>query len=68
MLKKPKVRKMTFDYDANKPKGLPKLPDNYWKNQEKPEENSDVNTIFDKNLKASLEDVSVFGKRKNESK
>ena len=68
MLKKPKVRKMTFDYDTNKPKGLPKLPDNYWKNQEKPEENSDVNTIFDKNLKASLEDVSVFGKRKSDLK
>lgn len=54
-----------LNFDIEKHKGLPKLPDNYWKKQpNNADAFSDVNTIFDKNLKASLEDVSIFGKPK----
>lgn len=51
------------DFNEKIPNGLPKLPDNYWavKNDEKTQA-STIN-IFDKNLNATLEDISIFKKR-----
>ncbi len=45
------------DFNEQIPKGLPKLPENYWgvkNNEEIP-----IN-IFDNNIKASMEDISIF--------
>lgn len=52
------------DFNEKIPNGLPKLPDNYWgaKTNEENQENSSIN-IFDKNLNATLEDISIFKKR-----
>ncbi len=50
--------------DTNSNIGLPKLPDNYWGAQNN-DENQETPTlsIFDKNLKATIEDISIFKKR-----
>lgn len=50
-----------FGFEVNKQSGQPKLPDNYW--QKTKTEDTEINTIFDSNLKRSLEDVSIFGKQ-----
>ncbi len=48
------------DFNEKMPIGLPKLPDDYWAGiKSVKKENSEIN-IFDKNLSASLEDISVF--------
>ncbi len=60
------IKMSKFDFDVNKQNGLPQLPDNYWKNQKKTEDFSDVNTIFDKNLNASLKDISIFERKTKE--
>ena len=42
--------------------GLPKLPENYW--EDKTAENSIKNiNIFDANINASMDDISIFKKK-----
>ena len=56
-----------FGFDVNKEKGLPRLSENYWKEQKEHKESSgsEINTIFDENLNVSLKDLPfIFGKRK----
>ena len=50
------------DFNEKIPTGLPKLPENYWgvKGSENPEQFTPEINIFDKNLNASLEDISIF--------
>lgn len=44
--------------------GLPKLPDNYW--EEKSIENPAKNiNIFDANINASIDDISIFKNKKD---
>lgn len=59
-----KTEQYMVDFNEKIPNGLPKLPDNYWgaKTNEENQENSSIN-IFDKNLNATLEDISIFKKR-----
>ena len=52
------------DFIEKVPNGLPKLPADYWvkENAVQPQENP---SMLDKNLHASLEDISVFNKKKD---
>lgn len=50
-----------FDPIENNPKGLPKLPDKYW--EVKKPENEQIN-IFDANINASMDDISIFKNKK----
>ncbi len=54
------------DFSERLPKGLPKLPDNYWEIQHN-EKTEKVPHIFDNAVKSSLADItneiSIFKKR-----
>ena len=51
-----------FDPIEKNPTGLPKLPENYW--GDKQTENSVKNiNIFDANINASVDDISIFKKK-----
>lgn len=49
------------DFFEKIPNGTPKLPDNYWEGDEVVRQ-EEIN-IFDKNLKAAVEDISIFNKK-----
>ena len=51
------------DFNEKIPNGLPKLPDNYWEVKNDEQINTPAINIFDKNLKASMDDISIFKKR-----
>lgn len=53
------------DFNEKIPSGLPKLPDDYWgvKAFDAGTPTSEIN-IFDKNLNATLDDISIFRNKK----
>ncbi len=51
------------DFIEKLPKGLPKLPENYWGTKSDASNPEEIN-IFDKNLKASVDDISIFKNKK----
>ena len=53
------------DFNEKIPNGLPKLPDDYWgvKAFDVGTPTSEIN-IFDKNLNATLDDISIFRNKK----
>lgn len=46
------------------PTGTPKLPENYWEAKTDEKNEVPINNIFDKNLKASMDDISIFNKKR----
>lgn len=53
------------DFNEKIPIELPKLPDDYWSNNKSAKKDVSEINIFDKNLNASLEDISVFKNKIN---
>jgi len=54
------------DFNEKIPNGLPKLPDDYWGvKKAETSEVSEIN-IFDKNLNASLNDISIFKNKREQ--
>lgn len=53
------------EFNDKIPSGLPRLPDDYWgvKIPDSSAQASEIN-IFDKNLNATLEDISIFKNKK----
>ncbi len=53
------------DFNEKIPTGLPKLPEDYWvaKVSDASTPASEIN-IFDKNINATLEDISIFRTKK----
>lgn len=53
------------DFNDKIPNGFPKLPDDYWgvKASDVGISSSEIN-IFDKNLNATLDDISIFRNKK----
>ena len=51
------------EFFDNIPKGLPKLPADYWVKDDTSKQEDSLNAL-DKNLLASLDDISIFNKKK----
>ena len=52
------------DFNEKIPNGLPKLPDNYWEVRGDEKTEQPAFNIFDKNIKATMDDICVFKKNK----
>ena len=57
------VNSFMAEFFDNIPSGLPKLPADYWAKEDINKQQEGLNTL-DKNLLASIEDISIFNKRK----